>query len=134
MKVLLDTGPLVALINPNEHHHQWVVEQANQLAPPFFTCDAVLTEAHFVLGTAHNRRLLLNLLDSGRIDPSFSYREHISRVNELIRTYENVPASFADVCLVCMAEHYPDGVIFTLDSDFTIYRKRRNQRLEILMP
>ncbi len=134
MKVLLDTGPLVALINPNENHHRWVVEQANQLTPPFFTCDAVITETLFVLGTAHNRRLLLNLLDSGRIDPSFSYREHISRVNELIRTYENVPASFADVCLVCMAEQYPDGVVFTLDSDFTIYRKKRNQRLEILMP
>ncbi len=134
MKVLLDTGPLVALINPNEHYHQWVVEQANQLTPPFFTCDAVITETLFVLGTAHNRRLLLNLLDSGRIDPSFSYREHISRVNELIRTYENVPASFADACLVCMAEHDPDSVIFTLDSDFTIYCKKRNQRLEILMP
>lgn len=134
MKVLIDTGPLVALINPNEQHHRWVVEQANQLTPPFYTCEAVITEAYFILGTARNRRLLLNLLESGRIELLFSYREHFARVNELIRTYENVPASIADACLVCMAELYPDSVVFTLDNDFTIYRKKRNKRLDVIMP
>lgn len=31
MRVLIDTGPLVALINPNEQYHRWVVEQARLL-------------------------------------------------------------------------------------------------------
>ena len=39
MRVLIDTGPLVALINPNEQYHRWVVEQAKQLAPPFYSCE-----------------------------------------------------------------------------------------------
>jgi len=42
--------------------------------------------------------------------------------------------SFADACLVCIAEIQPAAAIFTLDSDFRIFRKKNRQVLRVIMP
>ncbi|HET6568021.1 MAG TPA: PIN domain-containing protein [Rhodothermales bacterium] len=134
MKVLLDTGPLVALLNRRDSFHRWSVEQAGRLKPPFHTCEAVLTEAHFLLaGVPMGRERLLQLTSSGRLDLSYSYQNHRSRVKDLLLQYGNVPISFADACLVSKAEEL-GGTVFTLDSDFHIYRKHRDQPLPAIMP
>jgi hypothetical protein len=33
-----------------------------------------------------------------------------------------------------MAENYDDNLVLTLDSDFRIYRKHRNQEIPVIMP
>lgn len=134
MRILLDTGPLVALLNRRDAFHAWSVEQAGSLAPPFYTCEAVLAEAHFLLGGINqgNARLI-DLLDSGRIVCPSVAAEHLDRVGELMLRYANVPMSFADACLVCMAEQQ-DSTLFTIDSDFRIYRKNQKDVLRLLIP
>ncbi len=47
--VILDTGPLVAFVNRRETAHQWAIEQWNTIELPFLTCEAVITEACFLL-------------------------------------------------------------------------------------
>ena len=47
--VVLDTGPLVAIIHRDDQYHIWSTEQVAELAPPFLTCEAVLSEAYFLL-------------------------------------------------------------------------------------
>jgi uncharacterized protein len=47
--VLIDTGPLVALIDRREKHHGWAVAQAERFSPPFITSEAVITEACFLV-------------------------------------------------------------------------------------
>ena len=47
--VLLDTGPLVALLNRRDRYHRWTTEQWADLEPPVLTCEPVLTEACFLL-------------------------------------------------------------------------------------
>ena len=42
--------------------------------------------------------------------------------------------SLADACLVRMAELYSESKVLTLDSDFRIYRKNRNQAIAVIMP
>lgn len=134
MRIVLDTGPLVALLNRRDAFHGWSVEQASKLSPPFFTCEAVVAEAHFLLAGVHqgNNRLI-DLIGSGRLDLTFSFSIHSERVGELMRAYADVPMSFADACLVCMAEQ-EESTIFTLDSDFKIYRKNRNEPLQLIIP
>ena len=100
---------------------------AAELPRPFYSCEAVLTEAHFLLssiplGTQH----LIELVARGGIDFSFSYAEHATRIGELMMRYADVPMSFADACLVCMAEQ-TDSSIVTFDHDFWVYRKHRDQ-------
>jgi hypothetical protein len=42
--------------------------------------------------------------------------------------------SLADGCLVRLAEIYPQSSVFTLDSDFQIYRKNGNQTISMIFP
>jgi predicted nucleic acid-binding protein len=51
-----------------------------------------------------------------------------------MQRYDSVPMSLADACLVKMAELYTDASVLTLDSDFKIYRKHRNQIIPLIMP
>jgi predicted nucleic acid-binding protein len=53
---------------------------------------------------------------------------------DLLRKYADVPMSLADACLVCMAEFQSATTVFTLDSDFRLYRKRNRQVVPVLMP
>jgi uncharacterized protein len=41
--VIVDTGPLVALLNRRERNHSWVEKVMDSIEPPLFSCDAVLS-------------------------------------------------------------------------------------------
>ncbi len=58
----------------------------------------------------------------------------MAEVEVLMKRYENVPMSLADACLVRMSELIPGSVILTLDSDFRIYRKNRNEAIDLIIP
>ncbi len=135
MTTLIDTGPIVALFNKRDQYHRWARSRIAQLQRPFYACEAVLTEAFFLLQDVPvgNQRLI-SLIDSGRLDLSFSYADHLERVNDLMRTYENIPMSFADACLVRMAEIHRSSRVFTTDDDFRIYRKHGDAPINVLMP
>lgn len=135
MTTLVDTGPLYALINRREQYHAWVVRQAAQLDAPFHTCEAVLSEAHFLLQRVHGGSSALNaMVEAGRIAVAFSYADHVERIHELMRDYADVPMSFADACLVRMAETHPAAHILTTDDDFRVYRRHRREPLDLLIP
>jgi predicted nucleic acid-binding protein len=46
---IVDTGPLVALLDSREPHHAWARETLRSLQTPLHTCEAVLSEACFLL-------------------------------------------------------------------------------------
>lgn len=48
-KVLLDTGVLVTFINKRENLYSWTNQQWKLIEPPLLTCEAVITEACFLL-------------------------------------------------------------------------------------
>ena len=64
----------------------------------------------------------------------FSLATEVKPVCDLLTKYADVPMSLADACLVRMSEMYPKHRVMTLDADFRIYRRRRNQALPLLMP
>ena len=135
MRVILDTGPLVALLNHRDVHHPWALVAAQNLRPPLYTCEAVITEAYHLLGRVYQgHRRLHQLTESGRLDLSFSYRQHLREVHALIQAYEDIPMSFADGCLVRMAEMQADSQVFTIDTHFAIYRKHKTRKLKLLTP
>ena len=123
-KVVLDTGPLVAYLNKSDRHHEWSVMQFAKLRPPFFTCEAVLSESCFLMRN-HEKGLkgIFQLMDRELITIPFHLQEEISTISSLMEKYINVPMSLADACLVRMTEQIAKSCICTLDSDFRIYRK-----------
>jgi predicted nucleic acid-binding protein len=133
--VVIDAGSLVALVNAKDQWHEWARSQLGGIVPPILTCEAVLSEACFLAQRAHGGiEGVLGFLDRGIVESAFELKKDFRVVTKLIRRYVNVPMSFAGACLVRMSELIPDCVIFTLDTDFRIYRRHRRQMIPLLMP
>ena len=133
--VLLDTGPLVAFLNRRDEYHEWAMAQWDQIAPPMLTCEAVLSEACFLLSRMHGEsEPVMDLLQRKIVVPSFRLEGQIRPVQKLLKKYRSVPMSLADACLVRMSELYPDNCVLTLDSDFSLYRRNGRQVIPVIMP
>lgn len=133
--VILDTGPLVALLNRSDRHHGWAREQWTHIAPPLLTCEAVLAEACFLVRRFDGgQAAVLALASRGVLDLSFHVAEETTAVSRLLKKYQDVPMSLADACLVRMAERCAESVVFTMDSDFMVYRKNGRQLIPMLAP
>lgn len=125
-RTLLDTGPLVALLDRADTHHAWAVEVLSSVRPPVETCEAVISEAWYLLGRARRgRESLLGLLQSSHLTVTFDFSAQGAAVAKLMARYANVPMSVADGCLVRMAELDPKATVVTLDRDFLVYRAGR---------
>jgi predicted nucleic acid-binding protein len=133
--VLLDTGPLVALIDRRDQHHAWVQSHVAEMVPPLLTCEAVLTEACFLVrGIPGGTQAALEVFERGVARLAFDLNENFAPVSSLMQRYANVPMALADACLVRLSELTAGCVVFTLDSDFHIYRRHRRQKIPLVIP
>ena len=133
--IIADTGPIVALINPRDQHHQWARSAIRQINEPMLTCDAVLSEALFlVYGVPNGIRRFTEILASGAIQSDFASAANFRDLTALIRKYKSLPMSFADACLVRLAELHDGASVLTVDSHFQVYRKNGDQPLSLVMP
>ena len=132
---LADTGPLVAYLDRKDQHHAWSKAWFMRFTGPLLTCEAVVAEALFLL---HRGGIcpdaLLQLITRGVLLPEFSLKDEANPVATLIARYRNVPMSLADACLVRMVDLNDQATVFTLDSDFTIYRKSNRRVINVLTP
>lgn len=134
-QILLDTGPLVAFINPRDQLNQWASDQWGKVNSPLLTCEAVITEACFLLRNVYRGEdAIAKLVESKIVQIPFHLDDEISSIRQLLMRYQSVPMSLADACLVRMAELYSGSVVLTLDRDFTIYRKNTNQIINLMTP
>lgn len=133
--VLLDTGPLVAFLNGRDRYHEWSKEVFDQVDAPVLSCEAVLSEACFLLRSARGGgEAVLKLLDRGLIRVPFRLEGESSHIQRLLARYASVPMSLADACLVRMTEQASGSVVLTLDRDFKVYRKHGRSVIRTLMP
>ena len=134
-KVFIDTGPIVAVLIAKDQYHQWAKEQFSSLSPPLFTCEAVLSEAQFLVQNFGGDPVaVLDMITKGVLHLAFAVEAEIDRLSKLQRTYRNVPMSLADACLVRMTELHTRSRVFTIDSDFRIYRRHGRQVIPVLTP
>jgi len=132
---ILDTGPLVAMLDSTDAHYAWATATTRRLTPPLITCEAVISEACFLLHGAFRARQQLRLwAESGFLLHKPADRPAFLRALALMERYANVPMSFADACLVALAESIPGARLFTLDRDFLIYRQHDDKPLVLLAP
>ncbi|MCY4563442.1 MAG: PIN domain-containing protein [Gammaproteobacteria bacterium] len=134
-QVILDAGPLVALLNRRDRHHSWARDQWARISPPLIACEAVLAEACFLVRRfPDGQQAVLDLARRGVLDLSYRLAEDADAVSRLMGKYRDVPMSLADACLVRLAERHTDGVVLTLDNDFSIYRKHGRKVIPALTP
>ena len=135
--VVVDTGPIVALLDADEARHGWARTRFESLRAPLLTCEAVLSEASFLLRRAGAdpglpvRLVRRGVLEVVGVIDSDADADALAR---LMRRYADVPMSFADACLVRIVERTPHGSVLTLDSDFRVYRQARRRAIPLLIP
>jgi len=134
-KVLLDSGPLVGFLIETDQHHRWSVEVWNSLYDPLWTCEAVLSEAIFLLQSVKvSISPLLELFERGLVKIDFAASPQRPDLWRLLRKYEDQPMSLADACLVRMAELHERCQLFTTDKDFLVYRRKSRGIIPLLAP
>jgi uncharacterized protein len=133
--ILMDAGPLISLLNPNDEWHAWARETMRRLRAPLLTSEPVLTEASYLLRREGcDADELFALAEDGMFHVGLHFEEEQASLRELMARYRNVPMSLADATLVRLAELNDQAKVFTLDADFRIYRRHRNQSIPVLMP
>ena len=116
-------------------HHLWTVEKWKRLRPPLLTCEPVLTEAAFLLKReSRDVDAFFALLERGVIRIALAVQDEQPDLRALMHRYRNRPMFLADACLVRLSEVRMTGQVFTLDSDFRIYRRHGNKVIPVLMP
>ena len=120
--VLADTGFLVALVSRRDRHRSWAAAIAGELAHPWITCEAVLSEAFHLVGTP-GVPAIAALLRRGVLISAFDLAANLEPVLALVDKYADVPMSLADACLVRLSETASDPVVVTTDADFRLYRR-----------
>ena len=109
--VLLDTGPLVTFLAAGSEHHVWVCAQWKRLHAPLLTCEPVLTEAALLLKRAGRETdPLFELLERGVLRVGLEIEDQLADLRTLMST------------------------VFTLDSEFRVYRRHGNKVIPVLMP
>ncbi len=133
--VVVDTGPIVALLDADEAKHAWVAEHMARLRPPLLTCEAVLTEAAFLIRRLRgDPGLVIDLVHRGMLTVAALFDDDAAAIARLMRRYSTVPMSLADACLVRIVERTPNATLLTLDSDFRIYRQKGRRMIRVLAP
>ena len=131
--VLVDAGFLVALLSRRDFHHRWAVQQASENSLPWYTCEAVLSEAFHLLGERGAAGLSAMLLRRA-VAAAFNLDNSLEAVLRLLQKYASVPMSLADACLVRMSETVADPVVLTTDTDFRVYRRHSRQVVPCIVP
>ena len=123
MKYLVDTGPLVALLDANESPamRRWASETLSALPWPLYTCEPVLTEAAHFLRTPLP---LVEMVAAGELLLPFTLADQSPDIARILGGYRGRKVSLADACLVRMSELWRDSTVVTIDvKDFAVYRR-----------
>jgi uncharacterized protein len=133
-RILLDTGPLVALLASTDSRHQLCVDTFATLAPPLLTCWPVLTEAAWLLRKQHRPiDRFSEAHAAGMFDLLPLESDSLSHIAAIMRRYEDSGIQFADAALAHLAEREDIRTVFTLDRrDFSIIRLKRNRTLRLI--
>jgi predicted nucleic acid-binding protein len=133
-RVLVDTGPLVAILSQADQHHEICVETLRHLHGPLLSCWPVITEAAWLL-RAYPRAVgqLLQSADSGFLELLPLAGGEGKSLADLMKKYEDIRPQLADAALVYLAHREGIDTIFTLDRrDFSVYRSGNKRPFRIV--
>ena len=123
-RIIVDTGPIVAILSRSDNYHKVCVETLKTIKPPMLTTWMVFTEAHYLL-RRDNLALkgLFNAFEKELLALEEIPSDALVWLKEFCMKYEDINPQIADASLMYLAEKNNIDTIFTLDRrDFSIYR------------
>jgi hypothetical protein len=128
--IIVDAGPLIALFDRDDQHHRQAVEFVRSRGSHLITNFPVLTEAAFVLRFSIEAQRDLLWWAREALDIDRDTAVDLPRIIALLQKYRDMPADFADVSLVALAERLNVRRVASIDRDFSIYRLQDKRRFE----
>ncbi len=122
-RVLIDSGPLIALFDRSDRYHEKILNFLRSFKGELVSSWPVLTEVSHMLD--FNLQVQLDFLEwihRGAIVLPKITRDELGDLIEMMRTYTNVPMDLADATLVYLAHREKIEEIISIDNDFSIYR------------
>lgn len=133
-KLLVDTGPIVAIMLDSDEHHEACVEQLRSIRGPLLTCWPVITEAAWLLRAYPSaiRRLLASF--GGRPFEIVPLGEtDLPAIAAILARYSSLGIQLADASLVHLANREQIESIFTLDRrDFGVLRLAHGKKMRLV--
>jgi uncharacterized protein len=131
--ILVDAGPLVAIIDADDRHHAVCSAALKKLRPPLVTVWPAVVEAMYLLEDFRAQDALWQMILRGVLVIEPVEPPDLVRTRDLMAKYRDLPMDLADATLVAVAERLACRRIFTLDrKDFHIYRPKGFKAFEIL--
>jgi uncharacterized protein len=133
-RILIDTGPMVALFSEDDGQHERCSNALNTLHPPLFTCWPVVTEAAWLLRKRpQSLHQLLRSFEGGLLALLTLDADDLLPISAMMKRYEDTGLQFADAALAHLAERERIHTVFTTDRrDFSIIRLKRNRTLRLI--
>jgi predicted nucleic acid-binding protein len=133
-KILIDSGPLIALFDADDKHHKKAVNFIKENKLPLVTTLASITETLHLLDFNRNAQIdFLDWISKGALEIHNIDIPAFNRLRDLTIKYKDLPMDFADACLVYLAEELNITKIATIDRDFTIYRIKNKKKFELTL-
>lgn len=131
--VLVDTGPLVALLKRDDDHHEEVVRTLKGIRDPLVSVWPVIVEAMYLLSSWRTQKALWEILETGVVQLLYLGEADIADMKTLMEKYRDLPMDMADAALVHVADREGIRRVLTLDHrDFSAYRLSRKGRFTLL--
>lgn len=133
-KILIDSGPLIALFDRNDKYHLASVEFIKNNKSELITTIASITETLHLLDFSRNAQIdFLGWVNAGALNIEQITSSDIARIKELTIKYSDLPMDFADACLVLLGEKLNISSIATIDRDFDVYRLKGKKTFTIFI-
>ena len=133
-RVLIDSGPLIALFDASDKYHQICVEFVKNNPYELLSSLASVTEVLHLLDFSRNAQTdFLSWIIAGAVTIEDIDTKDLMRIKELIEKYSDLPMDFADACIVCLGEKYNISDVATIDSDFDIYRLNKTKAFRTIL-
>jgi predicted nucleic acid-binding protein len=130
--MLIDSGPLVALLSEQDEHHVACTNAAKHMRGPFYTTWPAITEAAHLLKPQRDAvQKLLAWVRISEIHLCQLTAEDADGIAEILEQYSD--QNFADAVLMYLANREEMPRVFTIDyRHFSIYRTKQGKPLSIV--
>jgi len=133
-KILIDSGPLIALFDRTDKYHLASVEFIKNNESELITTIASITETLHLLDFSRDAQIdFLSWVSAGALRIEQITPDDFARIKELTTKYSDLPMDFADACLVFLGEKLNINSIATVDRDFDIYRLKGTKTFTTLI-
>jgi predicted nucleic acid-binding protein len=133
-KILIDSGPLIALFDASDKYHRKAVDFIRSNKYPLVTTIASVTETLHLLNFNRNAQIdFIEWIYQGAVEIQNIQNDDFGRLRDLTEKYRDLPMDFADSCLVYLAEKFNLNTIATIDRDFSIYRIQGRKKFKVIL-